>query len=139
MYQYVSSYCGPYLGPWAYTWRSKKIPVFMQHQRRHAAQQPLEVWRAFERLYLRKWDKDFIRRCLWKKLLPGMRMERLGGKLCPLDSKVENHEHVFRHCFFSALMADTVQLAFGVVVAEGGHVELSQSTRDSPLLSLTST
>ena len=31
-----------------------------------------------------------------------------GGKLCPLDSKVEDNAHVFRHCFFSAFMFDTV-------------------------------
>ena len=72
------------LGRWAHAWSSKKMLLFMQHQRR-------EVWPAFERLCLPKWDKYFIPRCLWKKLPVGTRMERIWGK----DNRVENHEHVF--------------------------------------------
>ena len=86
-----------------------------------------------------KWDKDFIRRCLWKKLPVGTRMERLGGKLCPLDSKVETHEHVFRHCFFSSFLFDTVRRAFGLVPTPSGAVEPSRLLHEHPLLSLTTT
>ena len=137
-YQRPVTYTGPELGRWAYTWTSRKMLLYM-HQRRHAARQPPEVWRAFERLYLPRWDKDFVRRCLWKKLPLGTRMERLGGKLCPLDNKVEDHEHVFRHCFFCNFMFDTVRRAFGLVESEQGRVEPSRLLRDHPLLSLTST
>ena len=49
----------------------------------------------------------------------------VGGNLCPLDSKLESYEHVFRQCFFGAFMADKARLAFGVVVVEGGHLEPS--------------
>ena len=61
-----------------------------------------------------------MRRALWKKLPLGTRMERLGGKLCPLDGRVEDHEHVFRHCMFSVFMQSTVRKAFGMVEAGGG-------------------
>ena len=44
----------------------------------------------------------------------------MGGKLCPLDHRVETHEHVFRHCYFSLFMFDAVRRAFGLLVVEGG-------------------
>ena len=66
-------------------------------------------------------------------------MERLGGKLCPLDCRVEDHEHVFRNCFFSNFMFDTVRRAFGVVQGLLGVVEPSRLLCDHPLLSLTTT
>ena len=34
----------------------------------------------FRRLYLPKWDLDFIRRVLWEKLPVGVRMEQLGAQ-----------------------------------------------------------
>ena len=66
-------------------------------------------------------------------------MERLGGKLCPLDSRVDTHEHVFRHCFFSPFLFDTVRRAFGLVPTPSGVVEPSQLLHEHPLLSLTTT
>ena len=49
----------------------------------------------------------------------------VGSKLCPLCHKLEDHEHVLRHCRFSAFIFDTMQNAFGVVQREGGGVEPS--------------
>ena len=113
--------------------------LFMQHKRRHEPRQPSEVWQAFGRLFLPKWDRDFLRRTLWKKLPVGTRMERLGGKLCLLDGRVESHEHVFRHCMFSTFMQSTVRKAFRMVDAGGVKVERSRLLRDFPLLSITTT
>ena len=62
----------------------------MQQRTRHEARQPKEVWRVFGCLHLPKWDLDFIRRVLWRKLPVGVRMERLGGKLCPQCGRVED-------------------------------------------------
>ena len=65
-----------------------------------------------------------------------------GGKLCPLDHRVENQEHVFRHCFFRLFMFDAVWRAFSlvlVVVGGGGAVEPSCLISDHRLLSLTTT
>ena len=138
-YQAVLDYKGPELGAWAASWSSRRMLLFMQHRRRHPSRQTLEVWRAFQRFVLPKWDKDFIRRCPWKKLPLGTRMERLGGKLCPLVSKVERHEHVFRHCFFSPLFFDTVRRAFGLVPTPSGAVEPRRLLHEHPLLSLTTT
>ena len=132
-------YQGPDLGRWGQLWTSRKMLLFMLHTRRHAPRQPPPVWQAFGRLHLPRWDRDFIQRCPWKKLLVGTRMERLGGKLCPLDCRVEDHEHVFRNCFFSNFMFDTVRRAFGVVQGPSGVAEPSRLLRDHPLLSLTTT
>ena len=63
----------------------------------------------------------------------------MGVKLCPLDPKVEDHEHVFRHCFFTTFMFDMLRRAFGVVASESGGIEPSRLIRDSPLLLLTTT
>ena len=106
---------------------------------RHERRQPPEVWQTFGQLFLHKWDQDFIRRALWRKLALGTRMDRLGGKLCPLDGRVEDHEHVFCHCMFGAFMQSTVRKAFGLVESGGVQVEPSRLLRDFPLLSLTST
>ena len=66
-------------------------------------------------------------------------MECLGGKLCPLDSKVGTHEHVFRHCFFSPFLFDNVRRAVGLVPTPSGAVEPSKLLHEHPLLSLTTT
>ena len=138
-YQAALDYKGAELGAWAATWSSRRMLLYMQHRRRHPARKTLEVWSAFQRLYLPRWDKNFITRCLWKKLPVGTRMERLGGKLCPLDSRVETHEHVFRHCFFRPFLFDTVRRAFGLVPTPSGVVEPSRLLHEHPLLSLTTT
>ena len=132
-------YMGPELGRWMNNWSTRKMLLYMQHKQRHEPRQPAEVWQAFGRLFLPKWDRDFLRKAPWKKLLLGTRMERLGGKLCPLDGRVEDHEHVFRHCMFSAFMQSTVRKAFGMVDAGGVKVEPSRLLRDFPLLSITTT
>ena len=91
-------YVGPELGRWVHNWVTRKMLLYMQHKRRHEPRQPPEVWQTFGQLFLPKCDRDFVRRALWRKL--GTRMERLGGKLCPLDGRAEDHEHVLRHCMF---------------------------------------
>ena len=69
----------------------------------------------------------------------GTCMERLGGKLCPLDCKVEDYEHGFRHCFLGAFMFDTVRCAFGLLQTRAWLVEPSRVLHEHPLLSLTTT
>ena len=133
-YQAVLDYKVPELGAWAASLSSRRMLLYMQHRRRHPARQTPEVWRAFQRLFPPRWDKDFIRRCLWKKLPVGTRMERLGGKVCSLDSKVETHEHVLRHYVFSPFLFDTVRRAFGLVPTPSGGVEPSRLLHEHPLL-----
>ena len=132
-------YVGPELGRWVNNWVTRKMLLYMQHKRRHEPRQPPEVWQKFGQLFLPKWDRDFVRRALWRKLPLGTRMERLGGKLCPLDGRVEDHEHVSRHCMFGAFMQSTVRKAFGLVDSGGVKVEPSRLLRDFPLLSITTT
>ena len=122
-----------------FSWLTRKMLLYMHHKRRHEPRQPPEVWQTFGQLFLPKWDRDFIRRALWRKLALGTRMERLGSKLCLLDGRVEDHEHVFCHCMFGAFMQSTVRKAFGLVESGRVQVEPSRLLRDFPLLSLTST
>ena len=114
-------YVGLELGRWMSNWVTRKMLLYMRHKRRHEPRQPPEVWQAFGRLFLPKWDRDFMCRAQWRKLPLGTRMERLGGKLCPLDGRVEDHKHVFRHCMFSAFIQSTVRKALGLVVSGGGE------------------
>ena len=98
------------------------------------------MWQFFTCLYLPQWDLDFIRRVLWEKLPIGGRMgHHMGSKLCPLCHRLEDHEHVLRHCRFLAFIFDTVRKAFGLVQREGGAVEPNKLLLEEPALSLQST
>ena len=63
---------------------------------------------------------------------------RVGSKLCPLCHELKDHEHVLRHCRFSAFRFDTDRKAFGMVQWEGGNVEPSRLIFEEPSLSLQS-
>ena len=109
----------------------------MQRGLAEEPRQPLEVWCVFGRLYLPKWDLDFIQRALWKKLPIGGTMgHRVGTKLCPLCHKLEDHEHVLRHYRFSPFIFDTVPKAFGPVRQDKLVVEPSRVLLENPTLSL---
>ena len=43
-----------------------------------------------------------------------------------MDAKVEDHAHVFRHCFLNSLMFDTACRAFGTVENDGRAIEPSR-------------
>ena len=111
----------PPVDNWSVQWAKRRTLLAMQQRTRHEARQPEEVWRVFGRLHLPKWDLDFIRRVLWRKLPVGARMERLGGKLCPQCGRVEDHAHTLKRCYFSAFMFDTVRKAFGLAQGGGGE------------------
>ena len=59
--------------------------------------------------------------------------------MCPLDGRVEDHQHVLKRCFFSGFMFDTVRKAFGLVSWEGGSMEPSRLLLAAPLLSMQTT
>ena len=111
----------PPVDNWSLQWAKRWTLLAMQQRTRHEARQPKEVWRVFGCLHLPKWDLDFIRRVLWRKLPVGARMERLGGKLCPQCGRVEDHAHTLKRCYFSAFMFDTVRKAFGLAQGGGGQ------------------
>ena len=104
----------PPVDNWPTQWAKRRTLLAMQQRTCHEARQPKEVWHVFGRLHLPEWDSDFIRRVVWRKLPVGVRMERLGGKLCPQCGRVEDHAHTLKRCYFSAFMFDTVGKAFGV-------------------------
>ena len=111
--------------------------LFLQVQHVEDPRQPSKVWKHFGRLHLPKWDLDFMRRVLWKKLpISGRMGHRVGNKLCLLCHRLGDHEHVLRHCCFSAFMFDTTRKAFGRVQREGGAVEPSRLIFEEPALSL---
>ena len=129
----------PPLDQWGVQWTKQRMLLFLQQRKRPKARQPPEVWRVYNNLFLPKWDMDFIKRVLWRKLPVGVRQERMGGKMCPLDGRVEDHQHVLKRCFFSGFMFDTVRKAFGLVSWEGGSMEPSRLLLDAPLLSMQTT
>ena len=88
---YKPSFVPPATPPvdnWPVQWTKRRTLLAMQQRTRHEARQSKEVWRVFGCLHLPKWDLDFIRRVLWRKLPVGVRMERLAGKLCPQCGRV---------------------------------------------------
>ena len=129
----------PPLEQWGVQWTKQRMLLFLQQRTRPKARQPPDVWRVYNKLHLPKWDLDFIKRVLWRKLPVGVRQERLGGNLCPMDGRLEDHRHVLKNCYFSGFMFDTVRKAFGLVQREGGALEPSRLLLDEPLLSLQST
>ena len=80
---YKPSFAPPTTPPvdnWSVQWTKRRTLLAIQQRTRHEARQSKEVWRVFGCLHLPKWDLDFIRRVLWRKLPVGARMERLGGQ-----------------------------------------------------------
>ena len=126
----------PPLDQWGVQWTKQRMLLFLQQRKRPKARQPPEVWRVYNKLFLPRWDLDFIKRVLWRKLPVGVRQERMGGKMCPLDGRVEDHQHVLKRCFFLGFMFDTVRKAFVLVPWEGGSMEPSRLLLDAPLLSM---
>ena len=60
--------------------------------------------------------------------------------LCPLDGRVEDHEHVFCHCNFLRLTFETVCRCFGVFRTDNGVVmEPSRLVTDHTEYSLKTT
>ena len=136
---YKPSFVPPATPPvdnWSVQWTKRRTLLAMQQRTRHEARQSKEVWRVFGCLHLPKWDLDFIWRVLWRKLPVGVRMERLGGKLCPQCGRVEDHAHTLKRCYFSAFMFDMVRKAFGLAQGVGVAVEPSRLLLEEPLLSL---
>ena len=61
-------------------------------------------------------------------------------RFCPLDGLVETHEHIYRHCRYSAFLIDTVRKAFKLPVQEDSSlIEPSRLLSEHPLQSLTTT
>ena len=60
-----------------------------------------------------------------------------GGGHCPRHCKVEDHEHIFRHCFLGAFIFDTVRRAFGVLRTATGAAEPSRVLHEQLQWSLT--
>ena len=117
----------PAMDRWGEVWSKRSTLLFMLKGKQEAPRQELLVWRIFRRLFLPKWDMDFIRRTLWKKLPINGRMgHRVGNGKCPICGRLEDHEHVLRHCMFSAFCFDTVRKALGLVQKEGGGGDRAQ-------------
>ena len=102
---------GAALGKWAESWTSRRMLLYMQCRRRRPARQAA-VLQSFQRLYLPKWDKDFIRRCLWKKLPVGTRMERNGGEaVLTLQDFTGSPHPAFRRVFWPGLQFSPCAMA----------------------------
>ena len=54
------------LDQWGAVWGKQHTLLLMQTAHAECPRQLVEVWQAFNRLFLPKWDLDFMRRTLWK-------------------------------------------------------------------------
>ena len=124
----------PLMDQWVVQWAKQSILLLMQPRTRPEARQSRDVWWAFGWLYRPKWDLDFIPRVLWRKWPLRVRMEWIGGKLCPLYGRVEDHSHALKNCYFSVVMFDTVRKAFGLVREGDRCVEPSRLLLNESLL-----
>ena len=79
------SYGGPELGL-----------LYMQHKRHHAAHSHLKCGVLLRGCTSQNGTKISFGSVFGTVLLVGTKMERMGEKLCPLDSRLENPEHVFQ-------------------------------------------
>ena len=110
---------GPALDQWGSGWGRQRTLLLMQKRAAEHPWQSPEVWRQFGRLFLPKWDLDFMRRVLWKKLpMGGCMGHRVGSKLCSLCNRLDDHEHVLWHCRFSAFMPERLLVWFS---GKGAH------------------
>ena len=63
------------------------------------------VWKIFARLRIAAFDKDFIRRALWRKLTVAQRLSAMTRQdHCPFEPPVETHQHFFEGCKFTEFL-----------------------------------
>ena len=111
----------PAMDQWGAVRSKRSTLLYMLKGKQEVPRQSPLVWKMFRKLFLPKWNLDFIRRALWKKLPIGGKMgHRVGNGKCPICGRLEDHEHLFWHCMFAAFYCDTEGKAYGVLPKERG-------------------
>ena len=87
------------MGKWAQAWRSRSLLLAATRDRVIFRPTGDWVWKAFSRLRVPSFDRDFIRRSLWRKLTVAQRLCSMTRQdNCPFEPLVETHQHFFEGC-----------------------------------------
>ena len=79
------------------------------------------VWKVFSRLRIPSFDRDFIRRALWRKLTVAQRLCAMTRQNnCPFEPLVETHQHFFEGWQFMEFLGSSIEHTYGQVELEGG-------------------
>ena len=90
------------MGKWAEAWRSRSLLLAATRDRLLLRPTGDRVWKAFSRLTIPSFDRDFMRRALWRKLTVAQRLCAMTRQNnCPFEPLVETHQHFFESCQFT--------------------------------------
>ena len=79
------------------------------------------VWRVYSRLRVPSFDRDFVRRALWRKLTVAQRLCAMTQQdNCPFEPFVETHQHFFEGCQFIEFLGSSIEHTYGRVELKGG-------------------
>ena len=99
------------------------------------------VLKVFSRLGVPMFDRDFIRRALWRKLTVAQRLCAMTRQdNCPFEPLVETHQHFFEGCQFTEFLGSSIEHTYGrVELEDGGWVAVKHLPYRQTELSLTTT
>ena len=129
------------MGKWAQAWRSRSL--LLAATREGMIFRPTGDWvrKVFSRLRVPSFDRDFIRRALWRKLTVAQRLCAMTRQdNCPFEPLVETHQHFFEGCQFTEFLGSSIEHTYGQVELEGGgRVAVKHLPYRQTELSLTTT
>ena len=98
------------MGKWAQAWRSRSLLLAATRDRMIFRPTGDSVWKVFSRLRVPSFDRDFIRRALWRKLTVAQRLCAMTRQdNCPFDPLVETHQHFFEGCQFTEFLGSSIE------------------------------
>ena len=109
------------MGKWAQVWRSRSLLLAATRDSMIFRPTGDRVWKVFSRLRVPSFDRDFIRRALWRKLTVAQRLCAMTRQdNCPFEPLVETHQHFFEGCQFTEFLGSSIEHTFDQVELEGG-------------------
>ena len=109
------------IGKWAQAWRSRSLLLAATRDRLLLRPTGDRVWKAFSRLRVPAFDRDFICRALWRKLTVAHRLCAMTRQdNCPFEPLVETHQHFFEGCQFAEFLGSLIEHTYRPVELDGG-------------------
>ena len=109
------------MGKWAQAWRSRSLLLAATRDRMLLQPTVDQVWKVFSRPKVPSFDRDFIRRALWRKVTVARRLCAMTRQEnCPFEPFVETHQHFFEGCQFREFLGSSIEHTYGHVELEGG-------------------
>ena len=127
------------MGKWAQAWKSRSILLTASRDRALFRPTSNRIWKIFARLRVPAFDKDFIRRALWRKLTVAQLLCAMTRQdHYPFEPVVETHRHFFEGCKFTEFLGSSIEHTYGQVELEGrGWVAVKRLPFHHPMLGLT--